>query len=661
MKAGDMHEPDKLKGVIERIAKLDPSQIAHEYTTREVAVLPVIGALGWNIDDPEEVKREHSVHEGHGSGRVDYCLRHRKNSLVLIEVKHAGRDLGKHQEQLLRYAFEEGAKLAVLTNGIDWWLYVPGGPGRWEERCFKQINLKQTRDLDAVSSYLHRFLGHKNVTSGAAPREAEEEIERQRGERHAHASLQEAWDQILKDPDPNGILRELLKEETKRLSGHRPSSESVDAFLKGVLESATPSIQPKISAGIDTTNNVGGKRSPRKAGPRPIAFTLGTKREKVGNWRELMVKACELAARKVGSKFEGAVLQIRGSELSYFSLSEKNLRVALPISGTRLYVEGNLDASKIERVTREMLRKVLGSDRDFRIEIEEPGSDHHRFLQPSTPVTQQETSTGSGTTTETRPKRAPRKAGPRPVAFTLGTEPKKEVKSWRDLMVKVLEMAAMKVGYRFEEAALPIRSSKRSYFSLSQDKLNSGLAIKGTRLYVEGTLNSEQIESITREVLRRTLGTDHDLRIEIEEPGSDRRRFLKPSTPVTQLQTDTDGGTTIGSGWRKSPRKGTRPIAFTLGAERKEVSSWRDLMTKVCELAANKAGDEFERAALSISRFSLSRENLHTALPITGTRLYVEGNLDANRIERVTREMLRRVLGSDHDFQIEMEESDTIR
>ena len=77
---------------------------------------PVIGALAWNVFDPNEVDREYSVRGGY----VDYCLRSQARNLVLIEVKRAGADLTKHQEQLLRYAFDEGALLAVLTDGLVW-------------------------------------------------------------------------------------------------------------------------------------------------------------------------------------------------------------------------------------------------------------------------------------------------------------------------------------------------------------------------------------------------------------------------------------------------------------------------------------------------------------------------------------------------------------
>ena len=102
-----MEALSNLESLVTRLTSIDFSQ-SSEQATREMAVNPVIGALGWDTFDPSEVVREYSVR----GGRVDYCLRRHERNLVMIEVKRAGTDLGEHQEQLLRYAFDEGVELA---------------------------------------------------------------------------------------------------------------------------------------------------------------------------------------------------------------------------------------------------------------------------------------------------------------------------------------------------------------------------------------------------------------------------------------------------------------------------------------------------------------------------------------------------------------------
>ena len=71
--------------------------------------------------DVSEVVPEHTV----GNRRVDYALRPGSPNAVFIEVKRRGENLDRHQQQLLEYCFQEGVKLAALTNGLTWWLYLP--------------------------------------------------------------------------------------------------------------------------------------------------------------------------------------------------------------------------------------------------------------------------------------------------------------------------------------------------------------------------------------------------------------------------------------------------------------------------------------------------------------------------------------------------------
>jgi len=50
----------------------------------------------------------------------------RNENKIFLEVKRAGEDLNneKHEDQLLEYSFRQGVELAVLTNGMTWWLYL---------------------------------------------------------------------------------------------------------------------------------------------------------------------------------------------------------------------------------------------------------------------------------------------------------------------------------------------------------------------------------------------------------------------------------------------------------------------------------------------------------------------------------------------------------
>lgn len=385
----------KLREEIARIAATDPQDLGNEVVTKEVTILPLIEALGWNARDPKEVVREFST--GKGRHQVDYCLRHRGHSMVLVEAKRAGADLDEHQEQLMQYAFGEEAPLAALTDGFAWWLYVPHAGGDWRDRRFLQIELKSGEEREAAA-LLHRFLSHENVTNNSAGQAASEEVERQQRGRQEKRVLYEAWDRIVRGEDKAGMLPELIADEAREISvsGRRPSAESIQSFIEELRDTApqTPAaVNPPVP--VNRTRSRGPRRTataspfattgptthqeratPKRRKPardyeRPVAFRLRNQRYEVSRAYELLTRVCELLAEENKDGFEEAVLAIPGKK---FSLSGQGGELRRPylIAGTRVYVEVNVSGEYAERRAREVLRRLLGSDDGFEVEMEPP-------------------------------------------------------------------------------------------------------------------------------------------------------------------------------------------------------------------------------------------------------------------------------------------------
>ena len=225
-----------LEALLARLAAIDFSQTS-EQATREMAVNPVIGALGWDTFNPGEVAREHPVR----GGKVDYCLRGPMGALVLVEVKRTGTELSEHQEQLLRYAFDEGVPLAALTDGLVWWLYLPTAAGSWEQRRFSRVGFREQDAADAASA-MQRFLGREGLVGGTALDEARREFESQERDRRVRVALEHAWERVISDPQ--GLLRDLLAETVEEISGHLPDRETVTEFLQGVSGSGSTAAPP---------------------------------------------------------------------------------------------------------------------------------------------------------------------------------------------------------------------------------------------------------------------------------------------------------------------------------------------------------------------------------------------------------------------------------
>ena len=388
-----MPDLSKLEALIARLAGIDFSQ-SSEQDTREIAVNTIIGELGWDTLDRNEVAREYSVR----GGRVDYCLRSRTRNLILIEVKRAGTNLTEYQEQLLRYAFDEGVPLAALTDGLVWWLYLPTAEGSWEQRRFARVNFREQQAPEAAAA-LYRFLNRNGATSGEAHKEAKREFESQERYRRVRAALQDAWERVLNDPD--SLLREELAEAVEKISGHRPESGQIADFLQGMLRNAggegeafavrTAQTDAGRQAGTSVDDSVAIDDGKSQAGGQPemsvkspakrrgiknrsrpsVVFWLDSARYEVTTLRQVLARLCELLAEQAGSRFRERALAMQSRHGPHFSLSREDLRKPLNIGETGLYVDvvGKSSAKYIEQFSKRLLREVRGSDEDFRIEV----------------------------------------------------------------------------------------------------------------------------------------------------------------------------------------------------------------------------------------------------------------------------------------------------
>ncbi len=212
-----------------------------ESATKQGVVLRLLSLAGWNAFDVSEVVPEYTV----GNRRVDYALMPGSSNSVFIEVKRPGENLENHQQQLLEYCFQEGVKLAVLTNGRTWWLYLPLQVGSWDHRRFLTIDL-EAQEPHIVEQRFMEYLSQEKVTSGRAVSDAEDLVKSQQREEITSKAIVEAWKQIIETPDE--ILVDLISETTERISGFKPDPELVEKFLsshiRGPSNTTSPSVEP---------------------------------------------------------------------------------------------------------------------------------------------------------------------------------------------------------------------------------------------------------------------------------------------------------------------------------------------------------------------------------------------------------------------------------
>lgn len=348
----------KNKGLIER----------DEATTKQIIILRLFSILGWNVYDPDEVRPEHSV----GGKKVDYSLRHREQNKVFVEVKKSGEDLEIHQEQLLNYAFHEGIEIAILTNGLSWWFYLPLNPGSWEQRKFFSIDITQQQENEIIGNFIN-FLAKENVIPEKSLETAKKLYKSNQKDQTIIASLPKAWNKLIQETDEQ--LIELINDTNEKICGYRAPNEQIAEFLSdnndqlllGRIKKYPE--KTKIEKLVSTDKNDSEYVPTGYTGKIPASFFINNKKIAVKHWIDILAETCNYLYVNHQGEFEQKANSIRGRKRVYFSRNKDVLRVPMQIKNSGLYVESNLSATSIVKLS-ENLAALFGYDSELRIEVE---------------------------------------------------------------------------------------------------------------------------------------------------------------------------------------------------------------------------------------------------------------------------------------------------
>ena len=144
-----MEFEEKLKEFIERIEKLKDI-INTEEATKTSLIMPFFNILGYDVFNPNEFIPEFVADVGIKKGeKVDYAIALNNKITILIEAKSVNENLKKHDSQLFRYFGTSEAKLAILTNGIEYRFYTDlEEANKMDTAPFLTINLLEIKDTD---------------------------------------------------------------------------------------------------------------------------------------------------------------------------------------------------------------------------------------------------------------------------------------------------------------------------------------------------------------------------------------------------------------------------------------------------------------------------------------------------------------------------------
>jgi predicted type IV restriction endonuclease len=141
-----------LKELQKRIGDLSGEKIS-ENDTKEILVARLLQALGWNIYDPAEVKREFK-YKNHPDS-ADFALKLDNDAKILIEAKELNNPLDspKDRSQAINYASNVGVNWSVLTNGNKYLFFNSNVKQDYEKKLFKEFSIEKMTDPEAKELY----------------------------------------------------------------------------------------------------------------------------------------------------------------------------------------------------------------------------------------------------------------------------------------------------------------------------------------------------------------------------------------------------------------------------------------------------------------------------------------------------------------------------
>ena len=351
---------DRLTAEIERIRSDTTIPTLDEDNVKRVVIEPILKELGWNIYDTREFRSEYNL----SGGKVDYALHLEDEPNVFLEAKNPREELGKHQRQLLEYAFEKGSPLAVLTNGLEWWLYLASASVDWEKRRFSVIDLRNP-DVSQTTDSLIDFLSRENVRSGYAVGYAESLLITLWEVKKIEETLPRAWTQLI--AEPHDQLLALLNQKVMELCGLGANQDQIKRFLANLPKptpaplSSTPS--PLQSLKTKHPNQSLGSYN----GTRIASFTFHGQTYGARPWTKMLIALADQIYQLHSSEFQ-KVLELRGTKRPYFSHNQQGMRKARPIGNSGYFAETDLTPGQIVHRCHALLATFGYREQDLRIE-----------------------------------------------------------------------------------------------------------------------------------------------------------------------------------------------------------------------------------------------------------------------------------------------------
>jgi hypothetical protein len=133
----------------------DRKEIVGEQNTKAALIDPILTALGWDLQEMDESRREYRRKPQ--DNPVDYALFLNRTETLFIGAKSLERDLSDRKwiSQNLSYATVVGVRWCVLTNGDEYRIYNSHAPVDVEQKLFRSVRISDTANANSAADTLH--------------------------------------------------------------------------------------------------------------------------------------------------------------------------------------------------------------------------------------------------------------------------------------------------------------------------------------------------------------------------------------------------------------------------------------------------------------------------------------------------------------------------
>jgi len=149
----DASEPRQLEEAVVRVRSRireieERGEAVGEQDTKAILIDPILSALGWRLDELDEVRREYRRKPQ--DNPVDYALFVLRKPRLFIEAKALGTSLHQRKcaRQVLGYASVVGVGWCVVTDGDEYRLYNSHAAVDVEDKLFRGVRLSDQTQMD---------------------------------------------------------------------------------------------------------------------------------------------------------------------------------------------------------------------------------------------------------------------------------------------------------------------------------------------------------------------------------------------------------------------------------------------------------------------------------------------------------------------------------